>query len=182
MVLYLLIIKCLLLVLLVYWVAGIYYYAQKRPEYSHIVHSISELGENNSKYEKPVSYGLFLPIGVLFFIVAWLYNGTSSVASLLSAFMGVGYFFSAFFPCDPQTPLLGTWKNTLHNLAGGICYVGCLVVLQEAYSDDGEWLSGVVLYALMIFLLIFMLGWPKITGLLQRVVEFGIIAVIFFHV
>lgn len=158
MILQILISQILLIVLCFYWAFGIFHMAKKRRNYSHIKHSISELGESGCSCEKQVGYGLFLPIGLLLFVSAFLLKNVNTDAALLSTFMGCGYFFSAFFPCDAETPLFGTWKNSLHNIAGMVCYLGCMATLQEINSEHNDLLAGVVLYALMVFLAVFVLG------------------------
>ncbi len=173
-------ITVLLITMIMYWAIGIYYGGRIRPSYSHLTDTISELGEAGSSHAIQVGYGLFLPIGIVLFIIALVLNDKNEAAALLSTFLACGYFFSAFFPCDPGTPLLGSWKNSLHNIVGAVCYVGCAYALNEMTSDDFKGIfNHAVLMLLMVFLLVFMIGWPKIVGLLQKITELGLFVVMY---
>ena len=98
--------------------------AGRKPGYRHIEHTISELGEVGAPDQHLVALGVFLPVGVLLLIVAWLVQSTARPAALLALCIAIGYLGAAAFPCDRGAPLQGTWRQHLHNVAGGIEYVG----------------------------------------------------------
>ena len=119
---------------IVYLIAGIVYFGSKLKNYSHLKHTISELGETGSIYEKQVGFGFFLVVGMLLFIISILAreNFTAFVIAMSQA---LGYGLSAFFPCDRGSPLFGTWKQWVHNFAGVIGYGGSIFAILNA-SDD----------------------------------------------
>ena len=46
-------------------VVGTFYFASLRPGYSHVANTISELAETGAPHEIQVSFGFFLPVGLL---------------------------------------------------------------------------------------------------------------------
>jgi hypothetical protein len=110
--------------------AGIVYFAFRICGYSHTRHTISELGEIGGQYSRLVGMGLFLPVGLCCLALARACAGTvapsdlSKGASTLAISLAVGYLVAAFFPCDPGSPLQGSWRQGVHNLGGGAEYVG----------------------------------------------------------
>ncbi|MGJ8662393.1 MAG: DUF998 domain-containing protein [Marinicella sp.] len=170
----------LLLALFLYWIVAVIYYANKRPSYSHFKHTISELGESGSIHEKLVGFRVFAPIGLAFLLLAYLVYAKHQSAAVLSFAMGMSYFLSAFFPCDPGTPVSGSWKNTIHNLVGGIAYVAMGYQLKELIDQQLGWYVELAFIALAVFLFNFIIGWPKqIVGLTQRVAESAVFMCIF---
>jgi hypothetical protein len=164
-----------LLVIYTYLVCGVVFYGKKRKTYNHFRYSISELGELGSEYEKHVSYFIFLPVGLGCLIVSFARYDSNYPAAFLSGAIGFSYFLSAFFPCDPETPLLGTWKNTMHNIIGGVCYAATAYQLNELMDSKAAWFIDVTFKLLCAFLLIFIVGFPKsIIGLAQRLAEASI--------
>lgn len=161
-----------LLIIYTYLVCGVVFYAKKRKTYNHFRHSISELGELGSEYEKQVSYLIFLPVGIGCLIVSFATYASNHPAAFLSGVIGLSYFLSAFFPCDPETPLLGTWKNTLHNIIGGVCYALMAYQLNELMDTKSAWFIDMTFTMLCAFLIIFIIGFPKnFIGLAQRLAE-----------
>ena len=151
---------------------GILYFARKRPEYSHARHSISELAETGSEYEKQVSYFVFLPFGLLAVgLASYSYTENLNAAVLLTA-VGLSYLLSAIFPCDPGAPAVGSWKTLIHNIVGASCYAAMLYQLKELADTQSEWWATMGLTSLSLFLVSFFVGWPRNwTGLLQRLAE-----------
>ena len=167
----------LLMAVVGYLVLGVAYYASKRPSYSHFQHTISELGETGSAYAKPVGYGLFLPVGLACLWSAYLAHDRSEPVAIILALMGLSYSMAAFFPCDPETPAIGSWQNTVHNVVGGICYIGMGLQLRELSDQGGATYFGVSFLLLAAFLIMFVIGWPKrLIGLAQRLAEASIFA------
>jgi len=164
-----------LLIIYTYLICGVVFYAKKRKTYSHVKYSISELGELGSEYEKQVSYFIFLPVGLGCLIISFATFTHNHPAAFLSGAIGLSYFLSAFFPCDPETPLIGTWKNSIHNIIGGICYAAMAYQLNELIDNNGAWFIDVTFILLCAFLLIFLIGFPKsFIGLAQRLAEASI--------
>lgn len=103
---------------------GVWRLALRRPGYSHVRHTISELGESGAAASMLVAHGLFLPFGLAMLGVGWLSHALSPASATLAVCLGVGYVGAAVFPCDSGSPLVGSWRQSLHNLAGGVQYVG----------------------------------------------------------
>ena len=156
-----------------YLITGIFYFGFKKSSYSHIKDTISELGEYGSKHANLVNYGLFMPVGVLLFIIAIL-NTSNNLVMGLSISLGTGYVLAAFFPCDPGSPYTGSGRQHIHNLGGFIEYAGGLIFLMRAgeadinfFSIDYKILGGLVIVCIIITSI------PKnpIRGLTQRIAE-----------
>ncbi len=161
-----------LLIIFIYLVFTVIFYAKKRDNYSHFKHSISELGESGSRYEKQVSYGIFLPVGLGAIIVAFSSYANHYHAAYISGAIGLSYFLSAFFPCDTGTPSVGSWKNMVHNIVGGVCYATMAYHLNELMDSNGRWYISLSLSLLCSFLVMFIIGFPKaVIGLAQRLAE-----------
>jgi len=109
--------------------------ARRRADYSHRRHTISELGETGSRDEAVVGYGVFLPVGLVVAAAAVLAGGTWPAAGPAAA-IAAGYCVAALFPCDPGSPFDGSWKQGLHNLGGGIQYVGGALSLLALGEDS----------------------------------------------
>ncbi len=82
--------------------AGIGYFGWRKRAYSHWRDTISELGEVGSPQCRRVSYGLFLPVGLLLVLVAMLADALPIAG--LAGCMATGYSMAAFFPCDVGSP------------------------------------------------------------------------------
>ena len=108
---------------------GTIVFASLRPEYTHIRNTISELGETGAALGHQVSYGIFLPAGLLVWAAVYLAANSATtrelkvVLALLSS-LGTGYVMAAIFPCDPGSPLMGSWRQQVHNFFGFIEYAG----------------------------------------------------------
>ncbi|SFE40777.1 DUF998 domain-containing protein [Spirosoma endophyticum] len=118
-----------------YLFVGIFYFGRKKANYSHLSDTISELGEIGSTLSRRVSYGLFLPVGLLLFLIAWL--SSPMLWSALAVCVGTGYATAAFFPCDVGSPSSGSARQQIHNLGGAIEYLGSAYILfQFANQTD----------------------------------------------
>jgi hypothetical membrane protein len=88
------------------WLALIAAAGAVRPDFSHLTHYISELGERGSETEALMRYGAFGFTGVLYLcfagaLLATFRNGWRlRVASILIALDGVGRIGAGIFPCD----------------------------------------------------------------------------------
>lgn len=143
----------------VYLLGSILYFALLRPTYSHMRHTISELGETGSPNARIVSWCVFLPVGLACLVLGAMVEG----AGMIGLSIGIGYVGGALFPCDADAPLLGSWKTSLHNLAGSAEYVGGAAALAAA---------GYSALTMLIIVIMVILGWPSpIRGGVQRVAE-----------
>lgn len=104
-----------------YLLAMTFALGRKKPGYSHVRHTISELGERGAPHERLVAYGLFLPVGLAMLLVASLAH---SAVAALAVCIAAGYIGAALFPCDRGSPMWGSMRQHMHNLAGAIQYVG----------------------------------------------------------
>lgn len=153
-------------------VAGISYAGRRKPGYSHLQHTISELGETDSPVARLVNYGLFLPVGVLLFGLAASTDYTALRG--LATCVGVGYVVAASFPCDPGSPLSGSSRQQIHNLGGAVEYIGGAYFLSQLTPEHtflGQHLFTIaagVVGALAVLLSV--PGLP-IRGLVQRIAE-----------
>ena len=156
-----------------YLLIGIVYFGIRKSSYSHIKDTISELGEYGSKHAKIVNYGLFMPVGILLFIIAIL-NTANNVVMGLSISLGVGYLVSAFFPCDPGSPLTGSGRQQVHNFGGFIEYAGGLFFLMRAAEQDLSFFNidyKILGFVVIVCILITSIPKNPIRGLAQRVAE-----------
>jgi hypothetical protein len=117
-----------------------------------------------------VSWGLFLPVGLA---LAWTWFELAASAPNVAALAGViaiGYVGAAFFPCDPGSPLNGSWRQVLHNLAGGVEYFGgaaCFAALGRS-EPAFMGMAGVVLIVGILLPASFI---APFRGLAQRIAE-----------
>ena len=97
----------------------------------------------------------------------------------LALCISVGYTVAAFFPCDPGSPVSGTFRQGVHNIAGAIEYVGggfAMLTLEPTHGIAFRHLAYFVLGAVF-----FMTIMPStlLRGLIQRLAEvslFGALA------
>ena len=169
----------------VYLVAGLVVLAPRKAGYSHIKHSISELGEIGAPDQRFVALGLFLPIGLLLLLVAILVHPASPAAATLALCVTIGYLGAAAFPCDPGSPLFGTTRQTLHNLAGAVEYAGGGFALMALAASLGQpfKIAGFIVLGTAIALSV--LPSNSVRGIIQRVAEaclFGGIALAIWRV
>jgi hypothetical protein len=154
------------------------YYGSRKPGYSHIRDTISELGETGSPVGGRVSYVGFMAIGVfvwLFLIVAAnVVPSEAAKAFWFLSLVGAGYVGGAIFRCDPGAPPFGSWQNSLHNLFGFGEYAGAaggFAILKESeywlpLSSVMEYAGGLVAVCLL------GISFPNpFRGLIQRIAE-----------
>ena len=143
----------------------------RRSGYSHVRHTISELGATGNSIGTIVSYGYFLPVGIGMTIIARCQP--NDAVALLAGSLAVGYVGSAFFPIDDGAPLIGSWRNSMHSLVGA-CQLGGSIIafsgLGNEYGFPYNVFSGIIIT------FVFVLYLPRvreIRGLHQRVMELG---------
>jgi hypothetical protein len=154
-----------------YLFAGLVALAPRKAGYSHLRHTISEIGETGARDQRVVALGLFLPVGLAMLLVAWLLRPASLPAAALASCIAIGYIGAAAFPCDPGSPLSGTPRQALHNLAGAVEYVGGGFALVNLGRELGEpfKLAGFTVLAAAVGLSVVPANAGR--GILQRVAE-----------
>lgn len=148
---------------------AVVYHGRRRPGYSQIRHTISELGEVGSPDGPRVSWGVFLPVGLVLALIAGLAGPSRPPQLVLAASLATGYVVAAIFPTDPGAPVWGTWRKTLHDLGGAVEYLGgalALFWLAESFGAAFQ-IAGFVVGASVA-----LLSFPHpVRGLVQRIAE-----------
>ena len=153
------------------------YFGGRKPGYSHLRHTISELGEAGSPVGQSVSYVGFTAIGIslwLFLIVAAILLPHQSDVFFMLSLVGAGYVGGGVFRCDSGAPFAGSWQNTLHNIFGAFEYLGAAAAfLQMKRSEFWSPLSEVMSSAGgLVFFCLVGLSFPNpLRGLIQRIAE-----------
>lgn len=146
-------------------------FSRRRPGYSHLRHTISELGEVGSNDGRLVSLGVFLPVGGLLGAAALLTREVHPAASLLAACVAVGYAVAAFFPCDPSSPLEGSARQGIHNLGGAVEYVGGTLALWRLGEAHGPGYQVAAVAVGLATVGMSLSGFFPVRGLIQRGAE-----------
>ena len=144
---------------------------RRKPQYSHVIHTISELGEVGAPDQKLVAWAVFLPIGLLLLPISYLYLRSFPPAASLAGCISVGYLVAAFFPCDSGAPVSGSTRQGIHNLGGAVEYIGggfSLLSAAERLGDEWKWLGFIVLG---VAVALTVLPTVSVRGLVQRVGE-----------
>ena len=166
-----------MLAILITAIAAMYLFASlialtsRKVGYSHIKHSISEVGEIGAPNKRFVALGLFLPIGLLLLLVAYIVRPASTAVAGLALCISAGYIGAAAFPCDQGSPLFGTARQTLHNLAGAVEYAGggfALMTIAESLGQPFK-LAGFVVLGTAVALSV--LPSNSVRGVIQRLAE-----------
>lgn len=119
----------LVFVIAIWLTCGIVAFGRRKPGYSHVRHTISELGERGASDARIVAFRLYLPVGIGLAAIAILSYDRSSASAALASALAVGYLGSVAFPCDAGSPMQGSFSQGMHNLAGGIQYIGGALAL-----------------------------------------------------
>lgn len=155
---------------------GIALLGRRKPGYRHLHHTISELGETGAPDQKLAAYALFLPVGLILLALAgWHWPQPSAKLALCLA---CGYLGAVAFPCDPGSPLAGSWRQSLHNLAGGVQYLGS-AWLMLGLAEGGTLLRAAVYVLLLLTAALSLLPPARWRGLVQRGAESLLFAVLF---
>jgi hypothetical protein len=172
------------------WVLfGTLHFGSQRPGYSQTANTISELGEAGSPISRDVSFGFFLPVGLLIWLALWLVHGKNrekhiSSAMLALSCMGTGYALSAFVPCDPGLPLLGSWREQVHEFLGLVMYAGTglgFILAARHFTGRKEFFPAALFFGtgILVLLGLVLLSWGvlardsvfHVRGAIQRVTE-----------
>jgi hypothetical membrane protein len=121
-----------------YLLVAILIYGRRKPGYSHIAHTISELGEAGTPDQRAVALGVFLPVGLLLAAVACVIGIASPPQFALAACLAAGYVVAGLFACDAGSPPFGSFRQTVHNLGGAIEYGGGALSLMWLAESQGQ--------------------------------------------
>ncbi len=151
-----------------YLLLALVWLGQKRPAYSHVHHTISELGELGAPSQQFMAKGVYLPIALMMLVVALIARDSAPIV-LLSLSLAVGYLAAACFACDPGLPLYGSFRHGMHQAGGAIEYIGgtfSLMWLSEFHGMLFRVAGLIVGFALL------SLSFPvPMRGALQRIAE-----------
>jgi hypothetical protein len=153
------------------------YFGRRKPGYSHIRHTISELGEAGSPVGRSIALCGFLPTGLslwlFLFLAAESVPHVSREIFYMLSLVGAGYVGSALFRSDPDAPMFGSWRNSFHNLFGSLQYIGAAAFFSLERDDFWGPLSSLGKYGgFLTFVCLCGLGFAHpFRGLVQRVAE-----------
>lgn len=154
-----------------YLLANLLALAPRKAGYSHIKHSISEIGEIGAPDQRFVAFGVFLPIGLALLLVACLVRAASPSTSVLALCIAIGYVGAAAFPCDPGSPLVGTARQFLHILAGAVEYAGGGFSLMAIAEYLGQPFKAAGFIVLGSTLALSIMSSNSARGIIQRIAE-----------
>lgn len=161
----------LTLLAVLYLSAALFGLGARKPAYSHLRHTISELGETGTPQARLVALGVFLPVGIVMLTVAWLARARETETCALALCLAAGYIVAALFPCDAGSPVSGTWRQAVHNLGGAVEYIGGAFALMGIAAHAGEPFSTLGIVVLGAAIAISLAPLAGIRGLVQRVAE-----------
>ncbi|WP_141620183.1 DUF998 domain-containing protein [Myxococcus sp. AB036A] len=159
-----------------------WWFARRRPGYSHLRNTISELGETGAPDALRVAWLAFAPLGLAVWVFVALLGGglpeDAATGLILLSLLGASYVGAAVFPCDAGAPFWGTWRNQAHNLVAAIGYFGAgagLIELGRTFEDTAT-LSGLAMLTAAlgkgVFAGIFVLSFESpVRGFVQRLIE-----------
>lgn len=158
----------------IYLLLGILYFGSRANGYNSLRDTISELGAYGSPDEKRVSYGLFLPAGVMLLFISLAANPGTALRGL-SLSVAAGYLVAAFFPCDPRSPTAGSWRQQIHHLGGFAEYAGGAWYLYHVTGTDVS-PSSIFYYQAAAMVVVFctlLVSFPgtSLRGVAQRIAE-----------
>jgi hypothetical protein len=161
----------LTLAVFAYLSAALLMFGARKPAYSHRRHTISELGESGAPQAGLVAAGVFLPIGLGMLLAAWLARPLGSGISALALCIAAGHLTAAAFPCDPGSPLSGSWRQAVHNLGGTVQYIGGAFVLLQMAGHAGQPFRAFGLFVIGAAIALSVPLLANVRGLVQRVAE-----------
>jgi len=156
----------------------------KKSSYSHVRHTISELGEVGTPHQQLVAFGIFAPVGAILLLVAYLARSASPETAALALCISIGYLVAAVFPCDRGSPFSGTNRQAIHNLGGAVEYLGGAFALFRVAGHFGQLFQDLGFIVLCVAIAISVPQLFPARGLIQRVGElclFGGLALALWH-
>lgn len=154
-----------------YLAAALLFLARRKLGYSHLKHTISEIGEIDAPDQSFVAFGLFLPIGLVLLVIAFITQSASPQSATLALCIAIGYLTTAFFPCDPGSPISGSARQAMHNLGGGIEYIGGGLALLALAKQLGQTFQFTGYLVLGCTLALSIIPSTTIRGMIQRIAE-----------
>lgn len=154
--------------------------ARRKPGYRHLVHTISELGEVSAPDQRFVAFAVFLPVGLALLVAAALLKPQHELQAALAGAVAVGYVVAAFFPCDVGSPVTGTPRQAVHNIAGAVQYVGggfALLAMANSHGNGFKLAGAAVLVAAV---MLTVLPTRSVRGLVQRLAEVVLFAALLY--
>lgn len=167
-----------------YLFAFLFSLGQKKSNYSHVRHTISELGEIGAPHRLLVAFGVFAPVGVILLLVAYLARSTAPESARLALCIAIGYLVAAVFPCDAGSPLSGSNRQAIHNLGGAVEYLGGAFALFRIAEHFGQPFQALGFVVLCVAIAISLPLFSPVRGLVQRAGElclFGGLAFALWH-
>ncbi len=152
-------------------ILGLWYFGQRKPGYRQLRHTISELGESGSVIQHQVAWLFFMPLALVLALLAYLLANSKPALAGLATCLAIGYAGACLFPCDPGSPMQGSWRQQLHNLAGGIEYVGGAACLLQLAKTQGLIFQILALIIFALSLALSLLPKSAWRGLMQRLAE-----------
>lgn len=165
----------LVTVVAIWLTCGIVIFGRRKPGYDQVRHTISELGERGARDARIVAFGLFLPAGIGLAAVAILSDERSPESAALAAAVAIGYLGAVVFPCDPGSPMQGSFSQAMHNLAGGIQYIGGALALASLGECEPIYSTPAVIVGIVAVILT-VPQTVRIRGAAQRVGELVLFA------
>lgn len=159
------------LLLTIYLFTCLFLLGARKPGYSQIRHTISELGETGASDQRLVAMGVFFPFGLGLLFLAYFMQQFGMEIAILAVCISVGYLVAAAFPCDPGSPLSGTNRQAMHNLGGAVEYIGGGFALMRIAEDFGLPFQAAAFVVLVVAFGISLQPLAAIRGLIQRIAE-----------
>lgn len=154
-----------------YLFAALLVLGARKPGYRHLRHTISELGETGAPQARLVAMGVFLPIGIVMLMVAWLVRTFETETLALALCLAIGYLAAALFPCDAGSPMSGSWRQAAHNLGGAVEYIGGAFALMGIAAHAGDPFRTLGIVVLGAAIPISLPPLAGVRGLVQRIAE-----------
>lgn len=116
------------ILLVLFGIVALEIFGALTPGYDPRSNFLSELGATGAPYAALVSYGVFVPIGLLWAVAAILIWRSlpagllGAVGAALLLANAVSYVGVGVFPCDAGCPAEGSFNQLMHNISGAIGY------------------------------------------------------------
>ena len=63
---------------------------RRKPQYSHVIHTISELGEVGAPNQRLVAWGVFFPVGLVLLPISYLFHSSFPAVAALAGCVAAG--------------------------------------------------------------------------------------------
>lgn len=158
-------------------------FARTTPGYDHVRDAISTLAERGSKGERPVSYGVFLPVGLAALalgvhLMAFRQDLLKACAALLAFSIATGYLAAVVAPLEPSGAVSTSAQRVrswVHILGATLEYSGgALALMGATWLLPLPWATLTALGALAVVTSALVLVRPQLLpfrGAIQRAAE-----------